>query len=585
MQSLWIALALAFAAVAADDPPPPEEIVEVHVESAGFSPSAGTLRVEMAVEIAKGWHINAHVPSSPELIPTTLTVEPPDDFRIGEIEYPDPEEIPFEFAGGKPLAVYTGSPRIGIPLVVGESFGPGGVSFLAKLRYQACDDTRCLRPVEIARTFVVKSPPRDSPPTAAGAGGALDAPVERWLGEYGLVPTLIFLVGMGLALNLTPCVYPLISVTLAYFGGQSRNRRSRVIGLASLYALGIALTFSVLGVVAALSGGLFGAALQKPATLLAIAGLLVVLALSNFGLYSLQPPSWLLQKAGAAGVGMTGALFMGLTMGLVAAPCVGPIIVGLLVAVGSLGDPVLGFVLFFALAVGLGSPYVALGAFAGSLRRLPRSGEWLVWVEHLFGFLLLGLALFFVSPLLPREMLVWVVPIFVAGTGIVLGFFDPHGSTLRFFAVVKHAFGVVAILIAAWIALPGAARAGIPWQSFSEAALAEARAQRRPAVVDFRADWCLPCVEMEHTTFVDPMVRRKAEAFAMLQADVTAMSPDNEDLLSRYDVLGVPTTLFYDRSGRERQRVVGYIKPEDFLKLMDDASVGAATAAGDGSRE
>ncbi|MGH7859594.1 MAG: cytochrome c biogenesis protein CcdA, partial [Candidatus Binatia bacterium] len=402
-------------------------------------------------------------------------MEPPKDFRVGEIRYPQPESLPFEFAGRKTLAVYSGTVRIDIPLVVGESFGPEGVSFHSRLRYQACDDTRCLRPVEIERTFIVKSPPGAPVGRAAAPSVAAQAPVERWLAEYGLLPTLALILTMGLGLNLTPCVYPLISVTLAYFGGQARERQARVAALAAVYALGIALTFSALGVAAAMSGSLFGAALQRPATLIAIAGLLVLLALSNFGLYSLQPPSWLLQKIGAASVGVTGALFMGLTMGVVAAPCVGPIIVGLLVAVGSLGDPVLGFVLFFALAAGLGLPYVALGAFAGSLARLPRSGEWLVWVEHLFGFLLLGLALFFVSPLLPRDTPGWLVPIFVAGTGLVLGLLDPHGNRLRFFAAGKQAFGVAAILLAVWLALPASTRSEISWRAFSETALASAR--------------------------------------------------------------------------------------------------------------
>ncbi|MGH7818152.1 MAG: cytochrome c biogenesis protein CcdA, partial [Candidatus Binatia bacterium] len=559
---LLIALVASAASAAEDDPPAPEEIVRMQVDSAGFSPSAGTLDVEMKLEIADGWHINAHRPTSKELIPTTLTVEPPKDFEVREIRYPVPRSMPFEFAGGKTLAVYSGTIRIGIPLIAGQSFGPEGVSFLSKLRYQACDDTRCLRPVEIERTFVIKSPPGAAVRAAVSAAGA--TPVERWLADYGLLPTLALVLVMGLGLNLTPCVYPLISVTLAYFGGQARERRGRVVALASVYALGVALTFSALGVIAALSGGLFGAMLQKPATLVAIASLLVLLALSNFGLYSLQPPSWLLQKVGAASVGMTGALFMGLTMGVVAAPCVGPIVVGLLVAVGALGDPALGFALFFALAAGLGLPYVALGTFAGSLARLPRSGEWLVWIEHLFGFLLLGLALFFVSPLLPDDALAWLVPIFVAGSGITLGFLDSHGNRLRLFAAGKQAFAVAAILLALWLALPSSARSGISWSAFSEAALAEARAEGRPAVVDFRADWCLPCVEMEHTTFADPEVKRRAGSFAMLQADVTAMSAENEDLLSRYEVLGVPTTIFYDRQGREHRRVVGYIRSEEF---------------------
>jgi thiol:disulfide interchange protein DsbD len=212
---------------------------------------------------------------------------------------------------------------------------------------------------------------------------------------------------------------------------------------------------------------------------------------------------------------------------------------------------------------------------------MPRSGEWLVWVEHLFGVLLLGLALYFVSPLLPRHTLTWLLPLFVAGAGIALGFLDPNGSRVRGFAAAKQAFGVAAVLLAVWLALPSATRDGVTWQAFSDAALAEAGAEGRPAVIDFRADWCLPCIEMEHTTFVDPEVVLKASQFTMLQADVTAMSAEHETLLDRHKVLGVPTTIFYDRNGREHRRVVGYISPEVFLRHLEETGGTAPATAAD----
>lgn len=576
-------LVLAFvggaAAGAEAPPPPPDGIVSLRVESADFSPSAGTLDIVVRVEIAEGWHINSHSPTSPELVPTVLSVEPPAGFEVGEVRYPPGESVALRFARGKALDVYRGTVRLVVPLRVGPGFGPAGVGFLARLKFQACDDTRCLRPAEVTRSFVVKSPPPGQPSPAPPAETSAVAPVADWLREYGLLPTLLFVAVLGLGLNLTPCVYPLISVTLAYFGSQGNGSRSRVLLLASAYVIGIALTFSALGVSAALSGRLFGSALQRPETLIGVALVLVALALSNFGLYSFRAPPWLLGRLAAAARGVAGAFFMGLTMGLVAAPCVGPVIVGLLVAVGSLGDPVLGFALFFALALGLGAPYLVLAVSAGALARLPRSGEWLIWVEHVFGVVLLGLALYFVSPLLPDPLVGWLVPLFLAGSGIVLGFLDPHGNGLRLFPVAKQALGIGAILAGVWSAMPSAARASIEWTPFSEEALAAARAAGRPAVVDFRADWCLPCVEMERTTFVDPEVLRRAEQFAMLQADVTAMSPENERLLDRYRVLGVPTTIFYDRSGREQRRTVGYVPAEQFVALMDEAARGSSSVA------
>ncbi len=551
---------------AAGDPPIPKEIVKLRVEGAGFSPSRKTLEVVLRLEIAEGWHINAHEPGA-TLIPTTLRVEPPPGFEVGAIEYPPAENVVLGFAGAEPLSVYTGTVRFRVPLTVSGELTPAGSRFRAELRYQACDDTRCLRPAETERTFLVNRPD-------VGEEAALPStnatPVDQWLERYGLGFTLALVAVMGLGLNLTPCVYPLISVTLAYFGGQARERRGRVLSLASLYALGIALTFSALGVSAALSGGLFGRALQHPTTLVALAAVMVALALSNFGLYSLQPPSWLLQRVGGASVGASGALVMGLTMGIVAAPCVGPVVVGLLAAVGAHGDPWLGFVLFFALAAGLGAPYVALAAAAGSIARLPRAGEWLVWVERLFGFVLLGLALYFVSPLLPPRVAAWGAALLLVIGGAVLGFLDHSGAGGRAFAAVRLSVGALALAAALWTFLPSAERALIPWQPFSAQALEAARAAGKPSVVDFRADWCLPCLEMERTTFAAPEVAAGSSPFVMLQADVTEISGETEDLLNRYEVLGVPTTIFYDRHGKERHRAVGYVSPGDFVKLLEE---------------
>jgi thioredoxin:protein disulfide reductase len=574
-----LALVVASPAIATDPPPIPEEVVRLKVESASYSAGHDSLDVLLLAEIADGWHVNAHRPTSDALIPTTLSVTPPPGFEVGEIEYPAAERRTLGFAT-ETLLLYSGNVRFRIPLAVKTAFTQQGATFQAKLRYQACDDTRCLQPTDVTRTFLVKGPADLEAGSARRVGN--ESPIESWLDRYGLAPTLALVFIMGLGLNLTPCVYPLISVTVAYFGSQARDRRARAIVLASAYALGIALTFSALGVAAALSGGLFGQALQQPITLVLIATVMVALALASFGVYTFQPPAWMLQRFGGAGGGLTGALFMGLTMGVVAAPCVGPIVVGLLLAVGARGEAGFGFLLFFTLALGLGVPYVALGAAAGSIARLPRSGEWLLWMERLFGFLLLGLALYFVAPLLPAPVLPWAMAGLVACAGITLGFLDGHGRRLPYFTVLKRTVGAAALLAALGITLPElrAPHAGaIPWREFSSQALDEAREEGRPAVVDFRADWCLPCLEMERTTFVAPEVTARVGGFEMLRADVTEMSNATESLLSRYGVLGVPTTIFFAADGKEQHRMVGYIASADFVRLLEETRAVRAGAA------
>jgi thioredoxin:protein disulfide reductase len=565
-------------AAAADEPPIPAEIVRLKVESASYRASERALDVVVRAEIAPGWHVNAHRPKSGSLIPTTLTVDPAPGFTVGEIGYPEPETLALAFAGGERLEVYSGRVPFRVPLAVNTELSAEGARFRAKLHFQACDDTRCLRPADTEREFFVRRP--GDPSAQAGDAAGNEAPVERWLLQRGLLSTLALVFVMGLGLNLTPCVYPLIAVTVAYFGSQAGERRTRTLLLSSAYALGIAVTFSVIGVAAALSGGLFGRALQDPRVLAGVASLMVALALSCFGLYTLQPPAWVLQRVGGSTPGVAGAALMGLTMGVVAAPCVGPIVVGLLVAVGSRGDPGLGFLLFFTLALGLGAPYVALGAAAGSIVRLPRAGEWMVWVERLFGFVLLGLALYFVSPLLAPPRLRYAQAALLAAAGVTLGLLDRRGPGPVVYG--KRAAGVLAVLTALWIALPRTQQEtapGIPWREYSAAALDQARSEGRPAVVDFRADWCLPCVEMERTTFVSPQVRDRASTFAMLRADVTEMSKEAEKMLSQYGVLGVPTTIFFGPDGSERRRMVGYIGPEEFVQLLDQTDDAGQKAA------
>lgn len=407
---------------------------------------------------------------------------------------------------------------------------------------------------------------------AAGVSGAPEASgnfVASIFACHGYLFGFLMVLFGGLALNLTPCVYPLIGVTVAYFGNESGGPRKVVI-LALLYVLGIALTFSGVGVAVALSGGLFGAAMQNPWVLATISAMLLALAGASFGLYTLQPPRWLMNRAGVARPGYAGALLMGLGMGVVAAPCIGPIVLGLLLMVQRSGSALFGFVLFFTLAIGLGLPYVGLALAAGSIRRLPRSGAWLGWIEQLFGFVLIGLALYFLDPVVPGGIISRGLPFYAAAAGIFLGFFSPVGRTWRPFMAIRVIIGTAAA--AALLLMLFNLRTGpaprLNFAPFDQARLAAARVAGKPVVVDFSADWCVPCREMEHTTFIDPAVIRAASGFVLMRANLTASDPRNVALMKQFKVEGVPTTLFFDAAGRVRERRVGYIGPAEFLKYL-----------------
>ena len=224
-----------------------------------------------------------------------------------------------------------------------------------------------------------------------------------------MIWTLLGVFAGGMALNLTPCVYPLIPITVSYFGGQAAKDqlgRGRLLIHGVCYMLGLAVTNSTLGVVAALTGGLMGALLQNPVVLVGIAVILVGFAASLFGLWELRLPSGLTQAAAKSYTGYFGTLFMGLSLGIVAAPCIGPFVLGLLTWVAGMGSPVIGFLVFFVLSLGLGLPLSLLAIFAGQINKLPRAGGWMLWVRKVMGWVLVGMAVHFVRPVMPE---VWSV--------------------------------------------------------------------------------------------------------------------------------------------------------------------------------
>lgn len=553
-----------------------EQRVKLELEvGAQGAPRGGLVPLDVIAHIERGWHINAHEPKQPYLIPTELKLELPENVQHEPVEYPPPEKRKFAFSGDEELLVYEGKLGLATAIRVPADYPRNELRIAATLRYQACNDTTCLPPTTAAAEKVLRVVDAGigerageiyDAPAAMVAGGA--SRFEVWLSERGIFFTVLAVALLGLGLNLTPCVYPLISITVAYFGRQSHSR-GHVLLLAALYVLGIAVSFSALGVAAALSGGLFGRALQSPLVLGSIAATLVALALSSFGLYQIQPPAVLMRWAGGAAGGSVGALFMGLTMGIVAAPCVGPIVVGLLVFVGSRQDAQLGFLLFFALALGMGLPYLGLAVAARSIQHLPRSGEWLLWTERFFGCVLLAMAAYFVALLLPDPWRSLLLPAVIGASGIYLGFVASAGGSLRYFPLVKRAVGVVMVGVALWLAQPQAGGQPIGWEPLEALADDGPGAEgAKPVLIDFAAEWCIPCREMDHTTYVHPDVVREAERFRMVKADVTEENDETSRVVKRYDVRGVPTVILFSSKGEERQRLVGYVSPEEMLEAM-----------------
>ena len=389
--------------------------------------------------------------------------------------------------------------------------------------------------------------------------------------------TLVGVFAGGLALNLTPCVYPLIPITVSYFGGRAGQGRGKLAFHGLLYLGGLSVTNSVLGVVAALTGSLVGAALQNPIVLVVVAGVLVLFATSLFGFWELQLPQKLTSAASKSYAGYFGTLFMGLTLGAVAAPCLGPFVLGLLTWVASMGSPWLGFLIFFTLSLGLGVPLFFLAMFSGSLEKLPGSGEWMLWVRKLMGWVLVGMAAYFVKPLLPSSVSVFVLAGVALTAGLSLGWVDNTQGGFKAFGVVRNVVGVTGVVVGAfllgsWLMVGP----GVSWHPYSDEVMEQARKSNKPVIVDFSAAWCTPCRELDDITFRDPAVVEKAESnFVMVKVDLTTKeNPLYEKLVTQYSVKGVPTVVFFDSQGRERRelRLVDFIPADQFLSRMTQSS-------------
>jgi thiol:disulfide interchange protein DsbD len=437
-------------------------------------------RLAVVIDVGAPWHINANPASAEGLIPTTLTLQPPASVVIDRIVYPKGETTKVTW-NDEPVALYTGRTIIFAEGHVSADAKIGPVKLEGSLRYQACNDRVCIAPKNVSIALDTEIVPETQKPQAVhtdvfvtATPGAPLAPlvtaersepstslrerlggVLRFFHDYfdkldiaslvqkrGWFFTVIIIFLGGLGLNLTPCVYPMITITVSYFGGQGGERSPRRAFSSSLiYCLGIVLTYSTLGLIAGLTHSVFGSALQSPVLLVGIGLLLIALALSMFGLYELQPPQFLVQKAAglSSKAGYIGVFFLGSVIGIIAAPCLAPIVVALLAFVGKIGKPALGWWLFFVFGLGLGLPYILLGTFSGLLTRLPKSGKWMVWVKRVFGAALIVAAVLITAPL--------------------------------------------------WSSAGDSTNGGIMFEPYSAAKVQQASAEHRPVFIDFSARW------------------------------------------------------------------------------------------------
>lgn len=412
--------------------------------------------------------------------------------------------------------------------------------------------------------------------------------------------------GFGLLLSFTPCVLPMVPILSGIIVGQGQHvTRTQAVSLSLAYVIGMAITYTLAGIGAGLSGTLLSNALQNPWVLGGFALVFVLLSLSMFGFYELQLPSALQSRLTGAsnqmkGGTLGGVFIMGVLSALIVGPCVAAPLAGALLYIGKSRDVVLGGSALFAMAMGMGVPLLAVGLSAGAL--MPRAGAWMQTVKNLFGVLLLGLAIWIVSPVLPAaaHMLLWAALFIVSA--IYLHAIDPLPPNASGFRRLWKGAGVIALLIGvallvgalsggrdilqplAGVRGVGAASAESSAQPKFERIRSVAELDRRIAqangaalMLDFYADWCISCKEMERFTFSDPKVQERLGRMILLQADVTDNNPDDAELLKRFGLFGPPGILFFGPAGQELEhvRVIGFQPAEKFLSALDAALQGS----------
>ncbi|MFN3531808.1 MAG: protein-disulfide reductase DsbD family protein [Candidatus Brocadia sp.] len=532
----------------------------------------------------------------------------PARFNVASTELP-PGKIRYDQFLEKEVEDYVGEVQVKSFLQVSNDIPAGSYDVKLKVHYQGCSDKVCFAPkmeeftlpvqVELAKSGVLKAQEQETIPTVSKPEKKAEATgIQKTIESRGIFVSLIIIFLAGVGLSFTPCVYPMIPITVAVIGGQASGdqiaARSplKAFFLSLIYVLGISIVYAAMGVAAASTGALFGTALQSPWVIGFVVVVFVALAMSMFGVYYLRVPSFISDRLGTkTGKGFIGVFVMGLVSGIVASPCIGPALASLLVYIASTGNKFLGFWMLFVFAWGLGVLLIVLGTFSGAIKALPKSGAWMETVERIFGLLLIGAALYYLRFIISESAFIIILGLFLIVTAVFSGGFDrlTHESTT--FQRAKRAFGIISFVFGAYFLvghlmikgfiLPPfpattsgqsvAAQEKIDWVMSEEEGLRQAKASSKVAMIDFYASWCAACMEFEKLTYTDPEVIRESKKLVNIKIDCTKTNdPKVKQLWDKYGVVGLPTIVFVSKDGTvlKDKTITGFVNAREFLRII-----------------
>jgi len=523
--------------------------------------------------------------------------------QAGKLELPAGEMKTDQYFGE--MEVYHGDVFGKLPIARAT---PDAMTLELEVKYQGCAEGGICYPpvskmmsVELPAATTVSALAAAPPAATGGAPVSEQARLAQLITGSSMLLVVATFFGAGLLLAFTPCVLPMVPILSGIIAGEGDDiSATRGFSLALTYVMGMAVVYTLAGIAAAAVGVQLQAVFNAPWVLALFSGLFVILALSMFGLFELQMPSSIQSRLSAVSGKQksgtfVGAFIMGALSSLIVTACVAPPLVATLTVIGQTGDMLRGGTALFALSMGMGTPLLLVGASAGKL--IPRAGAWMDAVKNAFGFMMLGLAIWMMSRVLPGELTLalWGMLIFMAG--VYLGGLTQLTADSLGTQKLGKGFGLLAIIYGAVLLVGSLAGSnsmlkplaalntgggggatvveeqGLDFQRIKttgdlDAALAAAASQGKSAMLDFYADWCVSCIEMEHYTFTDEGVHNALSNSVLLQADVTANDAEDQALLERFGVFGPPTIIFFGADGLQRHgyEVVGYMKAKEFAE-------------------
>ncbi len=484
-------------------------------------------------------------------------------------------------------------PNIEIPFSLLKS-KVDATSYEVQVQFQGCSKAGlCYAPMKENKTVNLSEVKSKTSTTSSQASDINETDsIANTLKGGNIVLILATFFGFGLLLSLTPCVFPMIPILSSIIVSAGQNQKmtaTKGFFLSLVYVLAMSVAYTFAGILAGLFGANLQVALQNPYVLSVFAAIFVALAFSMFGYFRIEPPQWLQTKVyqktdGQEKNGVAGIALMGFLSALIVGPCVAPPLAGALVYIGQTGDAILGGTALFVMSLGMGIPLLAIGAGAGKF--MPKPGGWMDSISRIFGILMLAIAIWMLDRVLPAIIVMYLWSFLFIGAAIYLKVYE-H-ILVRVLTVVIFIYGTLTFVGA----VSGATNVLNPLEKFTNKTVvgqvvsqelvwkkvktndeldAAIKASTKPVMLDFYADWCVSCKELEGITFKDEKVIKKLNEFTLLKADVTDNTEDDKALQKRFNVVGPPALIFWDSKNKEvkASQIVGYKNPEDFLNIVN----------------